>query len=208
MALSGVLNSNITVLAKGGRFNAFNGVGTYRAVAEGASVTSIIDGAVLTGSVNIGYCESKSATNATPSYVKGAVNFIINTDTLTGKNITLTEAKNTGLDLSDGVFTLVFNNGITGYGISDAAKGVLDYIVYAGVGGEAYIHKNGTKTTAPTFLLVPDEGYTPIIGGAFVEETSEGYLYTPEFTGALSTINIGWMSAEEMAPTVYDIDGE
>ncbi len=207
MAVTGALDRDITVTAKGGRFNAFNGVGTYKAVPEGTSVTSIIDGAALTGTFNIGYCESRT-TGEILSYVKGAVNIIVNTDTVSQKTVSLTESKNSSLDLDDGVFTLVFNNGITGYTITEAANNLLDYIVYSGVGGEAYIYENGTATSAPTFILVPNEGYAPLIDGVFIEETNDGFLYTPEFSDSQTTINIEWMSAEEMTPVVYDIDGE
>ncbi len=207
MAVTGTLDRDITVTAKGGRFNAFNGVGTYKAVPAGTSVTSIIDGATLTGTFNIGYCESRT-TGDILSYVKGAVNIIVNTDTVSQKTVSLTESKNSSLDLDDGVFTLVFNNGITGYTITEAANNLLDYIVYSGVGGEAYVYENGTATTAPTFVLVPNEGYAPLIDGVFATETNDGFLYTPEFSDTQTTINIEWMSAEEMTPAVYDIDGE
>ena len=198
---AGTFADDITVKALGGTITIYNGIGAYRAIGEEGSVTSIIDGATV-NTLNIGYAEKHST-----SAMLGAVNLIINSDTVTSKKVILQANKNEGVNLSDGVFTLVFNNGIS-YTVEDGAKAILDYLVYSGVGGEVYIHENGTKTKAPTFRLVPDEGYSPIIGGVFATETSDGYLYTPEFTGALSTINVEWMSAEDMAPTVYDIDGE
>lgn len=193
--------SDINVKAFGGTFSKFNAVGTYIGVPEDKSVNVEINGASV-GALNFGYGEI----NNSISKVNGAVNLVISSDTVAGKVITM-EEKSIPCMTADGTYTIIFNNGIN-YQTDENVSAILDYVVYSGAGGTVTVYSNGTKTTAPTFLLVPDEGYTPIIDGVFVEETSEGYLYTPEFTGALSTINIGWMSAEEMAPTVYDIDGE
>ncbi len=203
----GKLDGDVTVRANGGNISVYNAIGTYKGIPEGSSITNIIDGATVAGTFNIGYAESiTSGTNT--SFVEGAVNIIINTDTLTGKTVALSDNKNSGLSLSDGVFTLVFNNGISGYTVTDSANALIDYIVYSDVGGEAYVFKNGTSTTAPTFLLVPDEGYAPMVGDIFIEETEDGYLYTPEFSAAQTEIEIEWMSEAEMAPMVYEIDGE
>ena len=203
----GVLDGDVKVVANGGNISVYNAIGTYKGIPEGASITNIIDGATVEGTFNIGYAESV-ASGTDKSFVEGAVNIIINTDTVRGKNVSLSENKNNGLSLSEGVFTLIFNNGISGYTITESANALIDYIVYSGVGGEAYVFENGTVSAAPTFLLVPDEGYAPIIDGVFVEETKDGYLYTPEFSGAQTTVNVSWMSEAEMAPTVYEIDGE
>lgn len=200
---TGVLDKDITVTACGGTFAAFHGIGAYKAVPADTSITNIIDGAILSGTLNMGYSESRTSGNNI-SYVKGAVNLIINTDTVTNKTISLTESKNSSLDLSDGVFTLVFNNGITGYTITDAANNLLDYIVYTGIGGEATVYENGTTTAAPTFLLTPDDGYTPKINGVFIEEVSGKYLYTPEFTGEQTTFNVEWIDESTMVPVVYE----
>lgn len=196
------LSHNINVTAKGGSIDKFNVVGAYAKINDGFSITSEIDGATVR-ELNFGYAE----VNKSLSGVYGAINLIISSDTVSTKTVTTTE-NSVPYMYADGTYTLIFNNGIKDYTVSENTKAILDYIVYSAGGGKVGIHSNGNSQTAPTFLLVPNDGYSPRINGIYIEETADGYLYTPEFTGKQTEINVEWIDSASMSPVVYEIGGE
>lgn len=191
------IDRDLKATVNGGTFDAFNVSGAGVALPAGKSVTAVINGGKI-NKLNLGMAESGN--------LGADVNVEINADVISNKTLEFKSDKTTLV--GDPTVTVIFNNGVFGYSFDENASLIVDYIVRSESGGHTSVYSAGTSEKAPTFILTPNEGYAPKIGGVFVEKTGGEYLYTPEFTSEKTEFNVEWVDETALAPAVYDIDGK
>lgn len=187
----GTISKDVCVNLGSGSFN--NVRMRYTSVPENLGITVIYNGG--SGKINLGY-EAVFSTQFLGTY-----NLIINKETSV-KNI-ITE--NGGQISGDSVYSVIFNNGITGYTFDELAENLTDYKVFSAPGGTVSVYSNGNMQKAPTFLLVPEGNKIPEINGKYIIRTDGLYTYTPALSENQTTINVTWKTG---TPEVYKKDGE